>query len=381
MRPAYLFLLLFCIIASSSASGAEQTVLIEKIDIKGNRVTRDAYIRSFLTFEEEKRYQLDALLNEINRSRENLTRTGLFEDIFFDDEVMEENAAPDDMMIINLLIRVKEKNYFVFGPAGYLGLEDHNFYAKTAVYAGYTNLCGNASQIHFEVPLYMDTGISLLQTGPVGRLQYRLGYIFADDKFLMSKSHTVTAGLGYDKGGSLKPGASLQLQNADLVTFAFFPYIEAGASKRPADRRRRWYTARISPFFGLNSDNSSFYGLINTAGLYHDIFLKIVYAATFEVSAGSGDFPDQYLFYADVRGTQFQRYSSTYRLSMSNEFHIPWPLNNRITFVPFLEINYLARTFLAGGGIGLHLFTRYQDPLVFDVAFGRGIMLYFNVRH
>ncbi len=379
MRPAYFFLLLFCIIITAgSASG--QPVLIEKIDIEGNRVTHDAYIRSFLTFEDGKKYELDTLLNEINRSKERLTRTGLFENVFFNDEVKKENAVPGDMMIIDLTIQVKEKNYFVFGPAGYLGFEDRDFYAKTAAYAGYTNLFGNASRIRLSVPLYRDTGISINQSGPVGKLRYQLGYAYVNDQFLEVKSHTITAGLGYGSGPGIKPGALLELHSADLISFCFFPYIEAGARERP-DRRRTWYTARISPFFGLNSDNSSFFGLINTAGLYQDIFLKIVYAATFEASAGTGDFPHQYLFYSNVRGTQFQKYSSTYRLSVSNEFHIPWPTNNRITLVPFWDINYLARTFLVGGGIGLHFFTRYQDPLVFDVAFGKGVMLSFNVRH
>jgi len=378
MRPLYsLFLLLFCIMTFSSAAGIEQPVLIEKIGIKGNRVTRDAYIRSFLTFEEGKIYELDDLLTEINRSREGLTRTGLFENVFFNDEAVEENAA-DDMMIIDLFIQVKEKNYFMFGPAGYLGFEDHDFYSKTAAYAGYTNLFGNASQIHLSVPVYTDTGISLSQTGPIGKLQYQLGYAYTDDHFLDVTSHTITAGIGYKKSRNLKPGAIFQMQDADLVTLILFPYIEAGGKKGDGNRRRTWYTTRISPFFGINSDSSRFYGITNTAGIYHDIFLKIIYAINLEASVGTGDFPVQYLFYSKLRGAQFQRYSSTYRISVSNEFHIPWPTNNRITFVPFLDMSYLANTFLAGGGIGLHLFTRFQDPLVIDVAFGRGFMLYFN---
>ncbi len=378
MRPVYsLVLLVFGIMTFSRAAGVEQAVLIEKIGIEGNRVTRDAYIRSFLTFEEGKIYKLDDLLTEINRSREDLTRTGLFENVFFNDEAVEKKST-DDMMVVDLLIQVKEKNYFLFGPAGYLGFEDHDFYAKTAAYAEYTNVFGNASQIYISIPVYMDAGISLHQIGPIGRLQYQVGYAYTDDRFLEAASHTATAGIGYQNGRNLKPGAFFQLQSADLVTWAFFPYIEAGGKKRDENRQRTWYNGRISPFFGLNSDGSSFYGIMSTAGIFHDIFLKIIYTVNLEVSAGKGDFPDQYLFYSNVRGTQFQRYSSTYRLAMSNELHIPWPTNNRITFVPFLDMNYLASTFLVGGGIGLHLFTRFQAPLVVDIAFGKGFMLYFN---
>lgn len=31
--------------------------------------------------------------------------------------------------------------------------------------------------------------------------------------------------------------------------------------------------------------------------------------------------------------------------------------------------------FLLGGGIGLHWYTKYQDPFVFEVAYGSGLMI------
>ena len=68
---------------------------------------------------------------------------------------------------------------------------------------------------------------------------------------------------------------------------------------------------------------------------------------------------------------------------MSNEFSVPLPWNNHFIIVPFVDTNVIGQDslqFLIGGGIGLHWHTRFQDPLIMEIAFGKGIMLNFQNR-
>jgi hypothetical protein len=69
---------------------------------------------------------------------------------------------------------------------------------------------------------------------------------------------------------------------------------------------------------------------------------------------------------------------------LSNELKIPWPFNERINFVPFFDAGLIGTPeadFLSGGGLGLHLYTKYQDPIIIEIAIGKGYMLNFSKRY
>ena len=99
-----IFLLVF-----SSLYAEDDSIFLKKLNIKGNNRTRETYIRSFITLEEGKTYDLDTVLEKINESRSKLENTGLFANIFFNDEL-------DDKNNLILTIQLREKKYLLFGP-------------------------------------------------------------------------------------------------------------------------------------------------------------------------------------------------------------------------------------------------------------------------
>ena len=77
--PALGFILFFFI---THISADTDNIYLRKIRIKGNKITKEQYVRQFITLEEGKTYDLDTILNEINLSRNNLEKTHLFSGIF-----------------------------------------------------------------------------------------------------------------------------------------------------------------------------------------------------------------------------------------------------------------------------------------------------------
>ena len=62
--PFIIFLLVF-----SSLIADDDIIFLKQLTIKGNKRTRETYIRSLITLEEGKTYDLDAVIEEINESR------------------------------------------------------------------------------------------------------------------------------------------------------------------------------------------------------------------------------------------------------------------------------------------------------------------------
>ena len=117
MKFKLLFVVSILLIFVFKIAYTEQSIYLKKLLIEGNKKTKDEYIRLFITLEEEKSYELDSILNEINISREKLEETRLFSNIFFNDQIDEENN-------LILTVQLKERNYYLFSPTGYVSLED-----------------------------------------------------------------------------------------------------------------------------------------------------------------------------------------------------------------------------------------------------------------
>ncbi len=376
------------------ASEADDTFLLQKIYIEGNTVTDERFIERHLTLEEGKVYELDDLIDEMNRSRKNIEKTGLFSSIFFHDEIDESSSYESPHTLLTIWIKLVERNFLFFGPTGYLGFEEKKWYSAVSLYALYTNVFGNGTRFYSEFPLFQNRGIVLEQSGNTGGLSYRVGFEYRDDYFLEERNWTVLTGIGFTLKEHLSAGMNLHFHNAEakasqasFTTVFVSPYLESGFHKRYSPKMKRWHYAHLEPFLGYNftgpsgEADSTFFGVEGGFHRYYDLLLKIVYAVRVEAFAGGGEFPKKYLFYSSVRGTLFPEHSGNYLLSVTNELSIPLPTNPRYVFVPFLDANLIADgkpDFLFGGGIGFSWYTRYQDPLSIDVAFGKGIMVNFR---
>lgn len=371
------FLGFFMNLSLYTISAEEEKILLKGLLIEGNTITRSEYILSFVTLKEGESYDLDSIMDEINISRENLENTNLFYDIFFNDEL-------DDEDNLILTIQLKEKNYLLFGPSGYLGYENTEFYFRNSLYVSYINLFGNASNIYIEIPFYENQGLIFELQGKLGNVRYNieLDYLYLSQSGMNSLKFM--PGLAFELKKDLFTGMNLLINSYSFNSIALFPYIEGGFNERYKSDVKRWYYFIVSPFYGYNFTGSSFYGIESKMNHYWDLFLKIVYTLKVKANIQGGEVPNNLVFKSDVRGTRFDRYSGDKKISLTNEIHVPLPWDNNIVFVPFLDTNFIGYDTLEvlfGGGIGVHWYNKYMDPLVVDIAFGKGIMVNFQKRY
>ncbi|MCK4923352.1 MAG: hypothetical protein KAS61_00170 [Spirochaetes bacterium] len=384
MRGTHAAVTLFLLLSLLTPAIADDAIHLDRIDIEGNSVTREDLIRSLLTLQEGQVYDLDRVIDEINTSRQNLEKTGLFVSVFFNDELDDENN-------LVLTVQVREKNYLHFGLAGYLGYEDKKFYSATSLYLDYTNVHGNGSLFYLEVPFYRDYGVISRYIGNPGRLQYKVGLDVRYDYFYDQNVQKLIAGLGYNFSERFLLGADIHSsresprQSSDsTLSFVFFPYLRWGPYRRYTAKQKKWHNLFLTPYVGINvpsesdSDNTEFFGIDSRLSFNWDILLQIVYSLNIYASYQEGTVPNEYKVESNIRGTYYDAHTGNYRLTFINNFDFPWPTYNRIHLVPFIDYGMVGDDeveFLLGGGIGLHWYTKYQDPFVFEVAYGSGLMI------
>ncbi len=374
---AHIILVIIFLLAFSSLIAEDDIIFLKQLTIKGNKVTRETYIRSFITLEEGKTYDLDTIIEKINESRSKLEHTELFTNIFFDDELDDENN-------LILTVQLREKNYLLFGPEGYFIYEDKVFYFNNLLYLSYINMFGISDIISVYVPVYENAGIFFNYSGSFNN---KIFYMI-DFKYLYSLRDgetwfSLSPGAGYRIKEDLNAGARLAINHHDFNTALFSPYIEIGTRDRRSSKIKTWYFTSITPYYGYNFNGTSMYGIDSGFHLYRDLFFKIVYSLNVDVNLQGGNVPDNLILKSNVRGTHFDLYQGNKRISLSNDLSVPLPWNNDLIIVPFVDTNVIGKDslqFLIGGGIGLHWYTRFLDPFIMEIAFGKGIMLNFQKR-
>jgi hypothetical protein len=373
-----------------------ESYLLKKVYIEGNRTTGERFIQQKLTLEEGRIYEIEDLIDEINKSKTNLEKTGLFSKIFFNDEPGKTLSETTPVYELTIRIKLFEKNYFFFGPGGYLGFEKGEIYSNFSLYASYTNVFGNGTQFYSEIPVYQNRGIAFEQRGKGEKVYYNAGFEYRDDRMIMEKNWTMAGGIGFSLKEHLLTGMDIHLHHSDsmnstepVTSIIIYPYLEHGSHERSTQKQKRWHYVNIRPIIGYNfkdhftETNTSFLGIEGRFEVFYDLLLNIIYTPGIYIFTGTGEFPKKYLAYSTVRGTLFTEYTGNYLLSITNELNVPLPTNPRYVFVPFIDTNLIGDggpEFLAGGGIGLRLYTRFQDPLIIDLAFGKGIMINFQSR-
>ncbi len=374
---AHIILVIIFLLAFSSLIAEDDIIFLKQLTIKGNKVTRETYIRSFITLEEGKTYDLDTIIEKINESRSKLEHTELFTNIFFDDELDDENN-------LILTVQLREKNYLLFGPEGYFIYEDKVFYFNNLLYLSYINMFGISDIISVYVPVYENAGLFFNYSGSFNNkifymIDFKHLYSLRDGETWFSLS----PGAGYRIKEDLNAGARLAINHHDFNTALFSPYIEIGTRDRRSSKIKTWYFTSITPYYGYNFNGTSMYGIDSGFHLYRDLFFKIVYSLNVDVNLQGGNVPDNLILKSNVRGTHFDLYQGNKRISLSNDLSVPLPWNNDLIIVPFVDTNVIGKDslqFLIGGGIGLHWYTRFLDPFIMEIAFGKGIMLNFQKR-
>jgi outer membrane protein assembly factor BamA len=359
------------LISVSIGNTQDDSFFLKKITVEGNSITRDKFLLSLITLNEGEYYSIDRIIDELNFSRVNLEKTNLFSNIFFNDEI-------DDEGYLTITVQVRENNYFLFGPSGYIYYEEDIFFSDLSVYVSYTNLFGNGSRITIEVPFYENQGFYLTYNGKSKKLKYTSTFEYLDHYNQELDTIAFISGAAIGFKNNFFGGLNVRFNEDSFSSLIFMPFLEAGEVDRHSLRIKKWYYATLTPFYGYNFNSSSLYGVFTEFHTYWDLLLKIVYALKFEFAIQGGEVPENFLLRSTVRGTNFPDFSGEKRISLTNEFNVPFPWNNNFVIVPFLDINFLGFEtfeFLIGGGIGLHWFNKFQDPLVVEFAIGKGLML------
>jgi hypothetical protein len=381
------FMLILFLSVFSCLSANDDLIFLKRLAIKGNDVTRESYIRSLITLKEGETYDLNTVIDEINKSISNLKSTELFTNVFFNDEMDDENN-------LILTVQLREKNYLHFGPDGYFIYEDRSLYFNTRLYLSYINMFGVSDSITLRLPLYVgisdstsiyeNTGVLINYSGSWDKLIYKADfeflYSFPNSSFPNNSSwYFLSPVIGYRINDNLNAGIRLTFNYNDIYTVFFSPYFELGSSHSSKVKTR--YFTSIAPFYGHNFTGTSSQGINSVFQLHRELFFQIVYSVYLDVNLQRGKIPENFILRSSVRGTHYDLYRGSRRISLSNELNIPLPWNNDLVIVPFVDTNLIGRDsyrFLIGGGAGLHWYTRFQDPLIIEVAYGKGLMLNFQ---
>jgi len=352
-----------------------QDFFLKELHVEGNRITKTRYIMSCITLREGRSYSLEKIMDEIIKSKKNLMNTNLFTDVFFNDEIDENNN-------IVLVIKVREKNYLHFRPSGYIYYKKDNFHIHQGLYVDYTNLFGNAAGLELEIPFFDTTGFYLKYSSTPAFFQYKLaGGYFSSSYHEPSEMMMIEAEGAFSFNRKMKAGLNSMFFQDMQKGVIFSPFFEWGSKTRPDEKVDKWKYLKISPSAGYNFSGSNFYTFSSELHLYYGLLLRMIYLINLGVEIQTDSVPEGLKPYSMVRGTDFSDYRGTIYVWLTNELRFPLPWNSRMVIVPFFDLGAIGEesfNLLAGGGVGFRWFTRYTDPLLLDFAVGKGIMLNFQ---
>ncbi|RKX95610.1 MAG: hypothetical protein DRP55_10280, partial [Spirochaetes bacterium] len=231
-------------------------VFLKKINVVGNRITKTSYILEKVTLEPGKTYDIDDLMDQMSIIKSDLLQTGLFENLYFDDQL-------DNNKNLILTIKVKEKNYLFLGPEGEI------YYKKSgnpdiSVYLEYVNLLGLNNKIKVSFPIYENRGLfinyrsdnqrKLIFESSVELKKLRSDPVITED-YLTTNFYLIYNGLSnfYNLGSGLTYNRYID------SAFILFPFIEFGSLKKPEDKDS-WLYSRELIDIGYGENNDLIYG-------------------------------------------------------------------------------------------------------------------------
>lgn len=353
------------------------TVFLKKINVVGNRITKTSYILEKVTLEPGKIYDVDDLMEQMSRIKSALLQTGLFENLYFDDQL-------DDNENLILTIKVKEKNYLFFGPEGEI------YYKKSvnpdiSVYLEYVNLLGLNNKIKVSFPIYENRGLfinfksdnqrKLIFESSVELKNLRSDPVITED-YLTTNFYLIYNGLS----NFFNLGSGLTYNRYIDSAFILFPFIEFGSLKKPKDKDS-WLYSRELIDIGYGENNDLIYGFSSNIYYFKDLFLQIIFKIGVSFDYLDGDVPTNLVLSNTSRGYPAYYITGNKRISPKVELTIPLQWFPKLTISLFVDsdiIGYNNLRFIAGGGAGIRWFNRYQNPLIVDFAFGNGLEINFS---
>ena len=346
------------------------TVFLKKISVEGNRITKTSYIMSKVNLKTGRTYNVDDLMEKMSEIKSKLLKTGLFEELYFDDQL-------DNNGNLNLIIKVKERNYLFFGPEGSLYIKN-NIYPDISVYLEYINLLGMNHDIKVSLPIYENRGIFInfmsdnqkkfiidssidvkkVKSDPIITKDYLTANIYF--LYNLAQSYYLGSGILYNR----YYGSS----------FIFYPLIKLGSTARP-EEKSNWYYSENSLKIGYGEDDKLIYGLSTELYYFRSLLLQIIFKTGISFDYLGGDVPKNLLLSNTARGYPSNYITGDKRISPKAELFVPLQWFPKLAISLFVDsdiIGYNNLKLIVGGGIGIRWFNKYQNPLIVDFAFGKG---------
>ncbi len=362
-------------IALSATTILADQVYLKDLRITGNRITKKEYIMRLIDLKVNKSYDVDRLMDKMSIIKDRLYSTGLFENVFFDDQIDENNN-------LILTVKLREKNYLHFGPSGRIYYKDA-LYPDIGLYIDYLNLLGRNNRLYINTPMYENQGIAIkFQNDPMRNYQFTALLKYLVDKSnrvseSSIKSFTVVPEITFSVFNDFEIGSSFTYNRYNGSSFLFAPELSYSSNQKS----KRHITLDTSIILGAGEQKSVIYGISSRANYKQELLLQMSLKVNALMDFLDGDVPKNLELTNRSRGYPYGYLSGNKRFYFTSEISFPLPWSPNISIAIFVDsdiIGYNNLKSILSGGAGLKLYSRFFNPLNIDLIVGKGIEINFN---
>lgn len=353
-----------------------EVVFIKKIVIKGNKRTTTEIIRERITIDEKQSYTLEDIIDEINRSRNNILSTGLFNDVFFDDVL-------DEYGNLELYVEVDEKNYFKLIPSGFVYVDKNKVHFHNSLFYEDVNFKGNKSKLKTKVSIYDAKGIEFGYSSSQLKdlwVEINLGYI--DSAHYPDQYCYISPAIKYNISGGFNLGFGIEAGKMGNTYLGIESPLRINKNNKEL---KSSFSMDFVPQLLFNHNDSPGY-LLKIDGKYQkELMLQITNLLYGEINLAGGIIPERKIITSRARGNDPFNYTGNFRFSITEEILMPLIFNYNIKIGLFFDGDIIGDTqslnfgkVLVGGGFSFRWYHYILNPLYIDIALGKGVMLNFT---
>ena len=374
-------------------SQADNKWVVEEVVVRGNTWTKKDIVLRELGIRPEEALEEEELLDRLLSGKDRLERSGLFTEVFLDQEIVEEGK-------IKIIVEVEERWNVEIAPGGsYYLNEKGESRARGFLHVRDRNFLGYGQELDLRVHYIADYGFEANWMEPYlvsSSWNLELGAVYLLGSYQDQVDRLGGAlGLGYSFAPDLKGGSTYRYQSVNprggqtrSTLAGLNPYLKWGHADRPNPKERFWNLLVLesevdSRFLGGSED---YVKLKTSYSLFRDLLLRIVAAISLSAGVGYGNIPTYELFTNQVRGWDTYDMTGDLSLNLDSELRIPIPLYEFLQVVLFLDAGALGGKdklslvgTAVGGGVGLRWFNVVQNPLRLDIAWGNGLKLHLGL--
>ena len=388
MRKRTIFIIPVCFILLSLHSQADNEWVVEEVVVRGNTWTNKEVILREIGISQGDVLEEEVLLDQLLKGKDRLDRSGLFAEVFLDQEIVEEGK-------IKVIVEVRERWNIDIAPGGLYYLDSAGFKARGFLHVRDRNFLGYAQELNLKAHYLADYGLEVnwresRLASSSWTLELGAVYLVANYQDRVDRLGG-NIGFGYTFSPDLKVGSRYRYESikprggqAASSVAGLYPYLKWGYNERPDPKERFWnlFVLESEVASSILGGGEDYAKLKASYSFFRDLFLQIVAAMSLSGGVGYGNIPPYELFTAQVRGWDAYAMTGDISLSVSSELRVPIPFYQFLQVALFLDAGAVGKKdglslgdTAVGGGVGLRWFNTLQNPLRLDVGWGRGVSL------